>query len=161
LWFNHGIINFSQMLDSTERGPPIVFNLFKILGLKFGLIKRAEPQATPVRSAYGPGGVTLPGAAYHDYGWAGFVLVAVLFASAFGASLHAMQRSSLIGLVGIGVFPLCFYVLFLANMLVGYNIMPFPFIAFSLAVSLGVVAYRQRRAHTPPTISPDTITHAI
>jgi len=72
LYLNHGIYNFVQVTSTEGRGDPVLFGFARYWGERMRILER---RAVPGSRVFGAGGVTLPGAAYHDFGWLGTVFV--------------------------------------------------------------------------------------
>lgn len=72
LYLNHGIYNFVQITATEGRGDPVLFGFARYWGERLGIL---EKQARPGSRVYAAGGATLPGAAYHDFGWSGTAFV--------------------------------------------------------------------------------------
>lgn len=132
VYANHGIFNLSKVLAGDERGDPILLNFIAYWGKRIGLDIDMEGK-TGAR-VHGPGGATLAGAAYHDYGGLGLMLTAVVLGLLFGQSIRWMLSTGLRVLVGVWLFSCLFYVLLLSSMFVGFSVLPFPFIAFGIGV---------------------------
>ncbi len=136
VYANHGIFNLSKVLASDERGRPILLSYIAAWGKRIGLNIRSDGE-NGVR-VYGPGGITLAGAAYHDYGVLGVVLVAAVLGLLFGQSINWMASSGSRVIVGAWLFSVLFYVLIISSIFVGFSILPFPFITFGIGVGLMV-----------------------
>jgi hypothetical protein len=134
VYLNHGIFNLSKTLAGDERGGAILLNFIAEWGKRIGLDIGMEGKAGA--RVYGPGGITLAGAAYHDYGGLGLTLTAAVLGLLFGKSICWMQSTGVRVLVGVWLFSCLFYVLFLSNMFVGFSVLPFPFIAFGIGTGL-------------------------
>ncbi|WP_412478018.1 hypothetical protein [Azonexus sp. IMCC34839] len=142
VYLNHGIFNLSRALAGEERGDPILLNFIAEWGRRIGLDVGME-RKTGAR-VYGPGGITLAGAALHDYGGFGLTLTAAVLGMLFGKSICWMQSTGVRVLVGVWLFSCLFYVLFLSNMFVGFSVLPFPFIAFGIGAGLLVWMFMSR-----------------
>jgi hypothetical protein len=134
VYVNHGIFNLSRMLASEARGDPVLLKFVGHWGRRLGLIK--APKEVIEKRVYGPGGVSLVGAAYHDFGAAGSAITAAVLGGLFGASIRMMSANGAGALAGAWLFSSLFYVLLISNMFVGYSVLPFPFIAFGVGCGL-------------------------
>lgn len=149
VYVNHGIFNLSKALAGDERGDPILLKFIAGWGKRLGLDLGMEGK-TGAR-VYGPGGITLAGAAYHDHGYVGLVLTAAVLGLLFGQSILWMQSTGVRVLVGVWLFSCLFYVLLISSMFVGFSVLPFPFIAFGIGVGLLVWMFMSK---VPPSQCP-------
>jgi hypothetical protein len=131
VYLSHGIFNLSKVMATEERGPPVLLVFFTSLPKRLGLSDPVAVDSTAKR-VYGPGGVSLAGAAYHDFGAAGVVLSALVIGLLFGQSILWMQGVGISVLVGAWLFAGLFYTLLISNMFVGFSVLPFPFILFGV-----------------------------
>lgn len=148
VYVNHGIFNLSRMMASEARGDPI---LLKFLGYWLGRLRLIEaPMAGRLeKRVYGPGGISLAGAAYHDFGAAGLAITAAVLGGLFGASIRMMRANGASTLAGVWLFSCLLYVLLISNMFVGFSVLPFPFIAFGVGCGLAVwLVINKRRSTT-------------
>jgi hypothetical protein len=134
IYINHGIFNLSKVMASNERGDPVFLNFIAAWSTRIGL-DISFGAKTGMR-AHGPGGLTLAGAAYHDYGALGFLFIAATLGLLFRKSLCWINSACVRVLFGVWLFSLLFYVLLLSSMFVGFSLLPFPFIAFGIGVGL-------------------------
>ena len=156
VYVNHGIANLSKMMASEVRGDHILLKFFRSLPERLGLAE-ALTTGQPRERVYGPGGISLAGAAYHDFGVIGLVITAAVLGALFGVSIRMMQAYGVGVLVGAWMFSWLLYVLLISNMFVGFSVLPFPFIVFG--VGGGLIAWLVinhlrpvRRDETPPVI---------
>lgn len=138
LYLNHGIFNLSKMMASEARGDRILLKFFSSLPERLGLAE-APTTVQPRERVYGPGGITLAGAAYHDFGVTGLVTTAAVLGALFGGSIRMIQASGVGALVGVWMFSWLLYLLLISNMFVGFSVLPFPFIVFG--VGGGLIAW--------------------
>lgn len=138
VYTNHGIYNFGKILGSNQRGYPIILKIISNWGSRIGL--DLEMQAGSAGRVYGPGGPTLAGGIYHDFGSLGTVLAAVLLGILFGKSILWTQSSGIVALFGVWLFSLLFYVFFISNLFVGIGVLPFIFLLFGNGFGLLVCA---------------------
>lgn len=138
VYVNHGIFNLSKMMASEARGDPVLLKFFSSLPERLGLVEALSTRQ-PRERVYGPGGISLAGAAYHDFGVTGLVITAAVLGTLFGVSIWAMQAYGVGVLVGVWMFSWLLYVLLIANMFVGFSVLPFPFIVFG--VGGGLIAW--------------------
>lgn len=135
VYVNHGIFNLSRVLASDSRGDPVLLKFLSSWLGRLGLI--GPPPAGKVeKRVYGPGGLSLAGAAYHDFGVVGLVITAALLGGLFGASIRLMRTHGKRSLIGVWMFTCLLYVLLISNMFVGFSVLPFPFIAFGVGTGL-------------------------
>lgn len=138
VYVNHGIFNLSKMMASEARGDPVLLKFFSSLPERLGMVE-ALPTRQPTERVYGPGGISLAGAAYHDFGVTGLVITAAVLGALFGVSIWMMQAYGVGTLVGVWMFNWLLYVLLISNMFVGFSVLPFPFIVFG--VGGGLIAW--------------------
>lgn len=131
-YVNHGIFNLSKVMAGKDRGDLVLLNFIFVWGERIGL-NVAVNEKIGAR-LHGPGGLTLAGAAYHDYGVLGLVCTAAILGLIFGKSIYWMHSTGLRVLVGVWLFCCLSYVLFLSSMFVGFSLLPFPFIAFGIGI---------------------------
>lgn len=131
VYLNHGIFNLSRVLASEARGDPVLFNFFSSLVKRLGL-DAVSPKGEGSKRVYGPGGVSLAGAAYHDFGAIGMVSTAMVLGLLFGQAILWIRFTGIRLMVGVWLFSCLFYVLLISNMFVGFSVLPFPFIAFGI-----------------------------
>lgn len=131
LYLNHGIFNFESVLANEQRGTPVmiapVHNWLTRLGFD-------PDEERPIR-VYGRGGLTLPGAAWHDWGPVGMIVVALLHGGIAVISAFLFTRGLLSAAFGLVLFVIpgllsAFSLLFPAASTIG-----FPFIVFSMFVT--------------------------
>ncbi len=150
VYANHGIFNLSKVIASEERGAPILLGHINSWIRRAGFDLSETSEKVPKR-VYGPGGVTLAGAAYHDFGFMGVVAIATILGTLFGQSILWMQSIGLRALAGAWLFCCLFYMLLVSSMFVGFAVLPFPFISFG--VGAGFVAsifLNWRYSSSPP-----------
>lgn len=131
LYLNHGIFNFESILASEQRGTPVMLASVRYWLTRLGFDLAEEP---PVR-VYGRGGLTLPGAAWHDWGPMGMIVVALLHGGIAVISAFLFTRGLLSAAFGLVLFVIpgllsAFSLLFPATSTIG-----FPFIVFSMFVT--------------------------
>lgn len=131
VYVNHGIFNLSRMMASEARGEPILLKFFSSLPERLGLVEALSTRQ-PRERVYGPGGISLAGAAYHDFGVTGLVITAAVLGALFGVSIRMMRAYGGGALVGVWMFSWLLYVLLISNMFVGFSVLPFPFIVFGV-----------------------------
>lgn len=140
VYANHGIFNLSRTIGSEERGTPVLLGHLGSWARRFGIDMRAT-DGEMVKRVYGPGGLTLAGAAYHDYGLAGVLIMATILGILFGQSILWMQSNGIRALIGVWLFCCIFYMLFISSIFVGFSVLPFPFVAFGVGAGLAVWAF--------------------
>lgn len=134
VYVNHGIFNLSKVLAVNERGDSILLNFISAWAMRIGLdLSFGTKKGVRV---HGPGGLTLAGAAYHDYGALGLVFAPAVLGLFFGKSISWINSSGFRVLIGICLFSLLSYALHLSFMFVVFGLLPFPFIAFGIGVGL-------------------------
>lgn len=135
VYVDHGIFNLARVMASEARGDPVLLKFFNSWLGRLGVIQ-AAPAGKTEKRVYGPGGLSLGGAAYHDFGATGLVITAALLGALFGASIRLMRASGAGSLLGAWIFSCLFYVLLISNIFVGFSVLPFPFIAFGVGGGL-------------------------
>lgn len=146
LYLNHGIFNFESILANEQRGTPVMLAAVRYWLTRLGFDLAEEP---PVR-VYGRGGLTLPGAAWHDWGPMGMIVVALLHGGIAVISAFLFTRGLLSAAFGLVLFVIpgllsAFSLLFPATSTIG-----FPFIVFSMFVtSLMALAVAVKRRAIP------------
>ncbi len=134
IYLNHGIYNFQHIVTQEDvRGDPVFFNFFRGLAKRLGY--PLEEKAHKVR-VYGLGGATLPGSAYHDFGFIGLVLLGIVHALLAISAGHLL-RSGAIKWEGVGLvlYVVVGFITGLSMMFVGFNVIAFPFVVWSTAMA--------------------------
>jgi hypothetical protein len=139
LYINHGIFNFEKVLSTRNRGDAVLLVFARNWAVSLGL---AEPLQTCKR-VYGSGGVTLMGAAYHDYGLAGMLLTAVAHGLLFVFSVWLMHRSNLSAVLGIIGYVASGLITGFSLLFVAPTTIAFPFVIYALLATFVVVAIIQ------------------
>jgi hypothetical protein len=135
VYANHGIFNLSKVFAYEERGDPILFGHIKSWARRIG-VDFAATDGGVMKRVYGPGGITLAGAAFHDFGFLGSLAVAAILGTAFGFAILWMQSTGIRSLAGLWLFSSLFYVLLISSLFVGYSVLPFPFVTFGVGAGL-------------------------
>lgn len=160
IYLNHGIYNLERILaQGNLRGDPVFFNFFRGMAKRFGF--PLEEKVNKVR-VYGLGGATLPGSAYHDFGFAGVVVVGTVHAFLAILAGGLLRSGSLLWEgAGLVLYVVVGYVTALSLMFVGFNVIAFPFVTWSVAVAMaGLIAWvkmRDIRIRELPDIEPAVI----
>lgn len=137
VYANHGIFNLSRTVGSEERGAPVLLGYLRSLVRRLGVdLRPAEGEM--VKRVYGPGGITLAGAAYHDYGLVGVLIMAAILGILFGQSILWMLSNGIRTLIGVWLFCCFFYMLLISSMFVGFSVLPFPFVAYGVGAGLAI-----------------------
>lgn len=134
IYLNHGIYNFQHIVGQGDlRGDPVFFNFFRGLAKRLGFPLEEKPHKPRV---YGLGGATLPGSAYHDFGFIGLVLLGIVHALLAISAGHLL-RSGAIKWEGVGLvlYIMVGFVTGLSMMFVGFNVIAFPFVVWSTAMA--------------------------
>ncbi len=131
LYLNHGIFNFESVLNNGQHGTSVMLAPVRNWLKRVGIDLTEEP---PIR-VYGRGGLTLPGAAWHDGGLVGLVAVALLHGGIAVISAFLFTRGLLSAAFGLTLFVIpgllsAFSLLFPATSTIG-----FPFIVFSMFIT--------------------------
>lgn len=144
LYLNHGIFNFESVLANEQSGTSVMLAPVRYWLTRIGFDLAQEP---PTR-VYGRGGLTLPGAAWHDWGPVGMIVVALLHGGIAVVSAFLFTRGLLAAALGLVLFVIpgllsAFSLLFPAASTIG-----FPFIVFSMFVtsSMALAVAVKRRA---------------
>lgn len=135
VYINHGVLNLGRVVGNELRGSPV---FFQFLGSWMTRILPSEMHmsAQAVSRVYGPGGLTLAGAAYHDFGLSGVLILAVIMGLSFGASIKLLFGNGFGAMFGLCCFVCLFYVQTISNMFNGFGVISFPFIAFGSCAGL-------------------------
>ena len=118
----HGVWNISQITATKERGAAELFafanNYLSRLGFQTASISK--------KRIFSAGGIGLAGAAFHDYGGTGVVLVAIAVAILWRLSFYflAGQQTFWLGMV---LFPCLVFTMVIQFMFVGPATISFPF----------------------------------
>lgn len=143
-YVNHGIWNLASVVSTEERGRPVLFAFVRYWGDRLGVWRSQGERREKAKRVYGPGGLTLPGAAYHDFGWPGVVLTGVAVGALLGVGMGLM-RSSAWWPEGVAIFVLGGIVEGESLLFVAPGTLSFPFVAVAtLAWLLGMRAVRWR-----------------
>ncbi|WP_126463541.1 hypothetical protein [Sulfuritortus calidifontis] len=146
-YLNHGIWNYAMILDTRQRGAPVLLAFMSAYLSRLGLMSNPEGNTTRI---YSQGGATLPGASYHDFGYPGLLVVAVFTAAMWVAGVYLLLRggaSSLFGLtlvVGAGL-TIVLSLLFVAPATISY---PFTIFAFFVCAIHEWLSSRIRKARS-------------
>jgi hypothetical protein len=138
IYLNHGIYNFAHIASQDNlRGDPVFFNFFRGAAKRFGF--PIEEKVNKPR-VYGLGGATLPGSAYHDFGFSGMVVVGIVHAL-LAILAGGLLRSGSLQWEGVGLvlYVAVGFVTALSMMFVGFNIIAFPFVVWSAAAAMAVL----------------------
>jgi len=144
LYINHGVINLAQVMATEHRGDHILFRFAEAIANRLGILELEENPA-PTR-VFGPGGLPLAGAAFHDYGWQGLVAVAVFLGTVLGIGSRMLASPGFRFGIGLVLVTSCFYTLALSNMFVAPSVISFPFIVFSLSLSFVIFPWLARQS---------------
>jgi len=129
LYLNHGIWNFAQVLHDGRRGGKVLFRFIHNWIGRFGIVNTAS-----VVRVYGRGGVTLVGAAFHDYGFLGVVALSVVMAVVLLAGIWLMTKGGFYLFAGLLIYMATGFTIAYSLLFVGPAIMSFPFIMFSSTI---------------------------
>lgn len=150
IYLNHGIYNFQHIVAQGDlRGDPVSFNFFKGVAKRLGFPMREKSSKQRV---FGLGGVTLPGSAYHDFGFSGLIYIGIAQILMVVAAGY-MLRSGSIHWEGVGfvLYIVAGFVTALSLMFVGLNVIAFPFVAWSaIATIAGIITWKKfhdKRVH--------------
>jgi hypothetical protein len=149
VYSNHGIFNLSMTVGSEERGAPVLLGYLGSWAQRLGVDLRATKGAT-VKRVYGLGGITLAGAAFHDYGL-GVLIMAAILGILFGESILWMQSSGILALIGAQLICCFFYMLLISSIFLGFSVLPFPFVAFGVGVGIAIWVFINWLS--PPSLS--------
>lgn len=144
LYFNHGIINFSQLYANSERGDPVLLAFLQAALNRLRLETNASDHHERI---YGAGGTTLAGAAYHDYGWRGIIACAAVLGLLYGVFISLISASHGRSMLALSGYLIIFYVIAISSLFVGMNVLPFPFICFSCLLSYVMLRLRKDPPH--------------
>jgi hypothetical protein len=138
IYLNHGIYNFQYIVAQGDlRGDPVFFNFFRGIAKRLGF--PIQENAKKLR-VYGLGGATLPGSAYHDFGFGGLIYLGIAHVL-MAIMASRLLRSGSIQWEGVGfvLFIIVGFVTALSLMFVGFNVIAFPFVAWSAMVVAAVL----------------------
>lgn len=147
IYLNHGIYNFEHIVAQENlRGDPVFFAFFRGVAKRFGFPMEENPSKTRV---YGLGGATLPGSAYHDFGFTGMVIVGVVQALLAILAGGLLRSGSLLWEgAGLVLYVVVGYVAALSMMFVGFNVISFPFITISMIFAMaGLIAWAKHSSN--------------
>jgi len=118
----HGVWNISQITATNERGAPELFAFANHYLSRLGF----QTASIPKKRIFTAGGIGLAGAAFHDYGWTGVVLVAIGVAMLWRLSFYFLtgQQTFWLGLV---LFPCLVFTMVIQFMFMGPATISFPF----------------------------------
>lgn len=136
LYLNHATFNFAYVLGIKERGEGRLFSCFYQW---IRLLRLCSAPKGPPSRVFGRGGVTLAGAAYHDFGWAGVVIAALAHGLLFTGALAWMRGTGWTAVTGTVVFLSSVLTTGLSGLFVAASLSPFPFVLFSI-FTVGMVA---------------------
>ena len=125
-YLTHGVWNLSQVTATKERGAHEMFAFANHYLSRLGF----QTAATPKKRIFSAGGIGLAGAAFHDYGWTGVVLVAIAVAMLWRLSIYFLtnQRTFWLGLV---LFPCLLFTMAIQFLFVAPATISFPFTALA------------------------------
>ena len=141
LYLNHGLFNFAEVLGTDRRGPPVVFGFVRHWKSLLFLAPRST--GTPPVRPYGRGGLTLPGAAYHDFGVGGVVAAALILGSALALAEGLLRRGGVFTGPGLILFVASGLTTGVSGIFVGPSVAVFPVVLFGVTV-FGAPAFRPR-----------------
>lgn len=93
-YLNHAVWNYAMILDSDQRGAPVLTVFVRVYLHRMGIGSNPSEDGTRV---YSRGGLTLPGAAYHDFGYPGLLAVAVITAAAWVIGAYLLMLGGVWG----------------------------------------------------------------
>jgi hypothetical protein len=146
LYLNHGIWNVEMVTSQDKRGDPVLFAFARYWAYRLGLV--SSPPAVGYR-VYSAGGVTLPGAAYHDFGWKGVVGVGIALGALLALSIVLICRGGLLlwfgftTLVAAGVME-ALSLLFVAPATLAFPFAIFAFLATALLAVFLIRPYGEK-----------------
>jgi len=134
LYLNHGIWNVEMVTSQDKRGDPVLFTFARYWAYRLGLV--SSPPAAGCR-VYSAGGVTLPGAAYHDFGWKGVVGAGIALGALLALSIVLICRGGLLLWLGFTTLVAAGAMEALSLLFVAPATLAFPFAIFAfLATAL-------------------------
>jgi len=143
-YLNHGVWNLAKVVSTEESGSPVLFAFASYWAVRLGIGLSAGARGEEGKRVYGPGGLTLPGAAYHDFGWRGVVVAGMVVGALLGLGLRLM-RCPCWWWEGMAIFVLGGVVEGESLLFVAPGTLSFPFVAVStLAWLVGMRAWRLR-----------------
>ena len=141
LYLNHGIWNFAKIYHVKERGEA---QLFKFLFNWIGRFVMPVGHGGASR-VHGRGGLTLPGAAYHDFGLPGLIITAIILALVLVVGIYLLYMNGIYLTIGVLIYLAVGFTMFYSLLFVGPAVISFPFIILSNALILGYIWYSGRR----------------
>jgi hypothetical protein len=132
IYLNHGLWNYEWIAQTEARGDSVL--LAPIAGwlVRLGVL---EPHAGLASRAHGAGGLTLPGAAYHDLGPLGVILVGLALALMARTAGALMTSAPVRSALGVILFVTAFLTVCHSLMFLGWAVMSFPFVMFALVAT--------------------------
>lgn len=153
LYLNHGIYNLEKIASGNVRGDSILASVPRFYGTRLGLVDRNPPSRVRV---YGLGGATLMGSAWHDAGWVGILLLALLLGGAASSIPWLLGRGGPAAVLGLGMYVGVGLTSAFSFMFVAPGVISFPFailgilLAFSFPSIRGLIAKAWRRTKGSP-----------
>lgn len=135
LYLNHGVFNFAYVLSLRDRGPGQLFACLQHWARLLRINPGPEPGEKP--RVFGRGGLTLSGAAFHDFGWAGVFLAALGQGTLYVLALILLSGSGFKSVVGWTLFVGSTLTTGLSGMFVAASLAPFPFVLFAIFTAGG------------------------
>lgn len=132
-YLNHAIWNFAIIHDTTERGNPL------LLGFVGDYLQRIGVGGAPrdKNRVHSLGGATLPGSAYHDYGYPGLLGAAIMVGACWVLGAALLLRGGRWSLFGLTCLVAAGLTIALSILFVGPATMSFPFLIFAFLACAG------------------------
>ena len=145
IYANHGLANFAIIHDTQRRGSPLLLGFVEdyLQRINIGSVKEKKIRV------HSRGGATLPGAAYHDYGYPGLVCTALVVGLSWSVGSALLSRGGRWGFVGLTFLAGTALTIALSMLFVAPATMSFPFIIFAfLASILCIIPKPNRKCQT-------------
>lgn len=133
-YLNHAVWNYAMVMNSERRGAPVLMAFAHAYLHRIGLKLNSSEAGPRVHSR---GGVTLPGAAYHDFGYLGLMAVAVFTAALWIVGAYLLMLGGARGLFGLAMIVaaglnIALSLLFVAPATISYPFTVFAFLACAI-----------------------------
>ncbi len=132
-YLNHALWNFAIILNTDRRGSPLLLGFVDDYLRRIGIGDAAEYKLR----IHSLGGATLPGAAYHDYGYLGLLGTAVVVGMCWVLGAVLLSRGRRWGLLGLTCLVAAGLTIALSGLFVGPATMSFPFVMFAFLACVG------------------------
>jgi len=141
IYLSHGLWNFDSALAAEEHSGTAFWGFAGYWGRRIGVGKW---DTTSGSRAYPRGAISLPGAAWYDFGMLGMLLIAVLHGTSIALVGAGIQQRGLLGAISIPAYFCLGLVSLWSPLAFAANVMSFPFVGWGFLITFLVLGLRRR-----------------